>query len=133
MALHGFKHRLRWSDFKVVNKSPDGKYSANTATNISVNWKARVDSNGTWHLTQVSVSLTLNRSRMWVVRGQQTDQLLAHEQVHYDINAIAARTLESRLRSLQGDRSQSAKDAVEAIWNELSGDVTADGRVVTEG
>lgn len=133
MALHGFNYRLRWSDFKTVAKRPDGKSDAQTVTNIGVKWQSTTGPDGNWRLTKVIVSVILNRSQMWVVRGKQTSDLLAHEQVHYDISAIAARTLESRLITLSGDRLQKPADAVGAVWSNIGGEVTADGRVVMQG
>jgi hypothetical protein len=51
-------------------------------------------------LTSVTVNVTLNAGAMWVVRGQQTDALLRHEQGHYDIVALLARDLYNNLISL---------------------------------
>ena len=48
-------------------------------------------------------------------REKQSTALLKHEQMHYDIAAIAARELEKRLWRLKGDRSRSLDEAYESL------------------
>ena len=64
--------------------------------------------------------------------------LLSHEQGHYDIYAIAARTLQTRLESLSGDRSQSFNKTSDAIVRSIIGKATRrtgrhKGIIVQEG
>jgi len=50
--------------------------------------------------------LSLDRRETWVVRGKERAELLSHEQRHYDISAVAARTLRAKLSGLKGNGSQ---------------------------
>src|SRR5579862_9695618 len=117
MALHGLVHRLRWSDYRRVREAPDGDGDAQTLMHFR--FATRSDQN--WHLTAVSVVLKLDAQGTWVIRGKETAPLLAHEQVHFDISAIAARTLESRLRALGGDSAQDANSAARGLQDDIFG------------
>ena len=132
MAVHGLHRKLRWSDFRKIHESTNG-FDAQTFTNISVQTRFAFNGQGNWRVTRVNVTLSLNQRETWVVRGREKPDLLAHEQRHYDIAAVAARTLEQRLNDLHGDRATTARETVNQITNDILGERTADGRVISRG
>jgi hypothetical protein len=132
MAVHGLHRKLRWSDFRKIHESPNG-HDAQTFTNISVQTRFSFNGQANWRVTRVNVTLSLNQLETWVVRGREQSDLLAHEQRHYDISAVAARTLEQRLNDLHGDRSQNPQEMINQISNDILGERTADGRVISRG
>src|SRR5690348_8670826 len=121
MALHGFTRHLRWSDFTKVKESLDGEHDAKTYSEIKSAVRSVVYPDGTWKVNRVSVTLSFVHAKSWVVIGKQSSALLKHEQMHYDIAAIAARELEKRLWRLKGDRSRSLDDAYAALNAEILG------------
>ncbi len=133
MALHGFNRRLRWSDFTKVRKSLDGEHDASTFTEISARYSYIRQGSGNWKLTRVSVTVAFNSTKSWVVIGKESKDLLNHEQMHYNIAAIAGRELEGKLAGLKGDASQSPDDAVTALSRDVIGEQDADGQMVARG
>lgn len=133
MAVAGFGRQLRWSDFTTVPQSLDGKHDAATAYEIRHQCRYITESNGRWRLTRISVSLTLNSTKSWIVAGKATDELLRHEQKHYDIASVAARQLEARLKGLRGDSSTSPADAVTAVVRAVAGEQDANGNITVRG
>ena len=133
MALHGFGRHLRWADFSKVPKSLDGDSDAVTSTAINEKYRFVTYPDGTWKVTNVSVALSFNPKESWVVKGKETKQLLRHEQMHYDISAIAARELERRLTGLKGDKSQTPEEAANAISRKIIGERDASGQTVLSG
>ncbi len=124
MALHGFGRHLRWSDFPKVAVSRDGEHDASTSTQINADCRYATYPNGKWKIKHVSVALTFNAKESWVVEGKQTKHLLTHEQMHYNIAAIAARQLEKELAHLKGDQSDPPEDAIQAVVSRLVGDTS---------
>ena len=132
MAIHGFHRKLRWSYFRKIRESSNG-YDANTSISTNVQWSFKTDHQGNWRVTRVNVIVSLNSRETWVVRGREAQDLLAHEQRHYDIAAIAARTLEHRLAKLEGVPSQKPQATVNQLISEILGEQTADGRAISRG
>jgi hypothetical protein len=133
MALHGFRYRLRWSDFKKISRSPDPGSDAYTACEISAKYAIATKSNGDWSVTKVDVVVSVTRPQSWVVEGKESNALLKHEQAHYDIAAIAGRTLEAKLSKLKGSKQDHWRKAVDKASQEIIGERTPDGRTVSKG
>jgi predicted secreted Zn-dependent protease len=141
MALHGFKRHLRWSDFSKTSKSKDGEHDASTQTEIAFRCRFVTNPrNGEWHMTKVSVTLHMNHTNSWVVAAVAADadsksskQLLKHEQMHYDIAAIAARQLEGKLTQLRGNSSEKPDDRIRSVVEEIIGDQDAAGQITVDG
>lgn len=133
MPLHGFDYRLRWADFRKIKESMDGSHDAQVVTAITYKLKFWADPNQKWKVTSGNVVLSLRRPAMWVVKGKESAALLSHEQGHYDIAALAARTLYARLKGLSGDGSQDPNDTATKLAQEIIGEQAADGTVIASG
>ena len=57
----------------------------------------------------------MNQSASWVVRGQQTTDLLRHEQSHYDITALGACEVHNLASVLTSPRSSEINQRVQQI------------------
>ncbi len=96
---------LTWNDFKGP---PDesSKFDANTNAGLSFSWGVR-NENGEIALTY-DVKSYFNPHLSWVKINTDSDYLLKHEQLHFDISELHARKLRKRLtevdpRSLSRD------------------------------
>ncbi|MEJ7609278.1 MAG: hypothetical protein WKF37_24155 [Bryobacteraceae bacterium] len=114
-------------------KSLDGKHDAITDYEITHQAKYERTSDGGWRLTEVNVTLSIKSASSWVVTGKEGDQLLKHEQTHYEISAIAARQLEARPTGLSGDKSQKPADGVAAVARKVVGERDAMGKTTVRG
>jgi hypothetical protein len=133
MSLHGFGRKLHWRDFKVVPKSRDGQFDAETFVNLSYKIRIKSKLDGTFFVSKVSVTVSFNPLHSWVVKGKQTDDLLKHEQAHYEIAAIGARTIEAKLSALTADTPEDLKSAADDLFHQIAGGTSADGRVTADG
>ena len=95
MALKGWPRTIGWNEFKPLPSRPRG---ATVAAHIDSNWhnppgeKFRfVHERNGWRLDNVNLVVVINSHRTWVVRGQETPELLQHEQGHWDITGLIAR------------------------------------------
>jgi hypothetical protein len=119
MALHGLGRQLSWKDYRKVETSPDGN---DAGTHIDTSHNGRwINSGKGWAFKHVTVGVTINPQKSWVVAGQESDELLRHEQIHYQIAAIAARQLERELSKLKGDASMNPDRAYDQTVTKIIG------------
>jgi|GEM_PF-615927 len=78
---------LRWSDFKGVpdNNSP---YAAMTSWNLKVSMKSKSTNGGPANIQELDIALEFNPKKSWVKTGKANDELLKHEQGHFDIGRL---------------------------------------------
>ncbi len=96
-------HPLTWDDFQGEPPVVPGEEGARIAVRfgfafeylpsfdpLSGRWKA--------HLTKVTVTNVMDRSKSWVLPVQKTPELLNHEQKHFDLNEVYRRLAEAELQ-----------------------------------
>lgn len=109
MAVQGFKYSLSWeTDFTEVDSAPAGftDRSARTKASIALDpsLKGRKDASTSEYYfdeSSIKVSVKAVKADSWVVKGLQSDKLLKHEQMHYNISALGGRDLERKLKNLR--------------------------------
>jgi len=110
--------QLTWSDFKgKVPEKP--KNDAETATGLSYDFSTAMAQNGKdkWKATFSSLegTISLDRCESWVKPDAKSEDLLKHEQGHYDISECWAREFNKALQALKnklmgsGNSSQAAE------------------------
>jgi hypothetical protein len=91
--------KLNWADFQST--APGGhNFAAYTFTIITMEYE--VLERGTQIHPRFTVRSAFQRSKSWVDRKDplaQTPEILAHEQLHFNISEITARDLRKKLRS----------------------------------
>jgi hypothetical protein len=116
MPLNNFNRTLSWADFNQQLGQPGG---ANEYAQIHPDMApsnfvlARVRNAVT--ITDVTIDLSLIAGDCWVVTSRKTNDLLKHEQGHYDILAISAREFFNALIGM----SASTTDALQRRVNQL--------------
>lgn len=128
MAPHGFRRTLRWADFREVNQSPDPPHTARTVAPFRTsNFIIRKRAGGKYAIDPHSLTTTvsIDSQASWRVKGQQTADLLRHEQGHYNISALASRDLLADLLAIEGDDVAEVQSAA----NDL---VTAEQQLVNQ-
>jgi hypothetical protein len=111
IVLLGWPRTLKWDDFEKVSKPkkmPEklGWRASLESTAFNRAWTSvRITPGrektktllGTYRLKDLSVNVGLDALNTWVVQGQDTPTLLAHEQGHFNIAGLIARELHWRL------------------------------------
>jgi hypothetical protein len=93
--------RLTWSDFKG-DPDPHSTNAALTSSNINIEFG--YDEDG----FQYSIKCSFDQNRSWV--RIQTNDVLAHEQGHFDIAEIYARRLNKLMKAYRFNAKTAGKD-----------------------
>ncbi len=102
----GIPRQISWQgNFTRVQNSLQGNADAYTSVDFrpTYRYSSRPDRSGKHRLTNVRVTVDINRNRSWYVSGRDTTLLLRHEQGHYSITFLVARNLCRRLLELEWD------------------------------
>ncbi|MTI31552.1 DUF922 domain-containing protein, partial [Xanthovirga aplysinae] len=94
--------KLQWKDFKGA---PDPKSEFSALTNAVLNYKYRAGILEDKIDLSFEVSCYFEKRFSWVKKGHEKPELLAHEQLHFDITELYARILRKRLE--QGEYTPS--------------------------
>ncbi len=86
---------LTWDDFKPVSRNASS-FKAQTYSGIRYSLE---DRNGKVY---IDVEAYFDPEESWVVKGSNTNYLLNHEQLHFDITELHARKLRQELMDVQG-------------------------------
>ncbi len=106
--LRGYPRTLTWADFRRVNQSLSPPYHAQTSSRYSWRYSTVRLVGGVYKLNGVQVQVRVDRNGSWVVSSwlqnasaQDKQDLLRHEQGHFDITGLIARDLCRDLLSLE--------------------------------
>jgi hypothetical protein len=89
---------LSWNDFKGT-PDENSQHDANTYWNINYGFKGISFKGDTAKITGFSATLTLNENLSWIKSEKQTNNLLKHEQGHFDLGLICQREIIRELNS----------------------------------
>lgn len=109
--------KLSWIDFQG---KPDHKvpFHANTSSGILYSWSLRTSGDDQEFLYEVVTGFYPGSS--WVKEGKESDHLLAHEQLHFDITELHARKLREALAKYK--LGKNPKRELEALYNKINRD-----------
>lgn len=97
---------LQWHDFKGKPEATDKIHGAVTYAGLDV----EVEDNSPIRFSVVAI---FDQQRSWVHPEKKDAQLLAHEQLHFDIAAVYAYKLEQKLNSLRNKwNRETVKDLI---------------------
>jgi predicted secreted Zn-dependent protease len=125
MALTGFNHNVRWNEFRTRGTRPAGvnEDAQIKTTTVAGGFRWHQRSGEDCHVTNVDIGLSVDRSRTWVVTGHQSDDLLRHEQGHYDITALGTRELYNRVLQLTAPECSDLSERVQQIQAEIQAEI----------
>ena len=86
--------KLSWEDFRGT-PLPSAGFVASTNTGISFGYSFSIDEDDI--KVKYSVESFFNPEKSWFIPGQVSQNVLNHEQVHFDISELHARKLRKRL------------------------------------
>lgn len=114
MAVQGMKYTLSWNtDFTEVENAPAGFSNRSARTKADVTLDPQMiakrdskDSDYYFKPDTVKVIIKMDKTSSWVVKDLNSDPLLKHEQIHYNISALGGRDLERKLLALRDPSGQ---------------------------
>lgn len=95
--------QLSWKNFKA---KPRATSPYHALTNSGISFETTYE-NGVMNIT---VLCTFNPLESWVKPDKKSDELLKHEQVHFDITELYARKLRKALKEFKWERSTLERD-----------------------
>jgi hypothetical protein len=103
--LTGWPRSLTWDDFPEISSRPAGESEdAQIAVEMRPGRLAYIQEDGEYRLGEMDFNTVINRNATWVVGSARTDELLAHEQGHYDIGGLCYRDMVAEIRGLRNAR-----------------------------
>ena len=82
------ERKLTWDDF---SGSIDLASPFIATTHSSINYSYTWANNNNGHTLILNITHVFNKAKSWIKPDGETDDLLAHEQLHFDINELFAR------------------------------------------
>jgi hypothetical protein len=110
--------KLSWEDFK-------GEPKEHTPYSAACNWQ--IDYHYKYDLSSGNVELTFNvqsyfnQMNSWSKKSEETEALLSHEQLHFDIAEVHARELRKRFSERKFDKSN-FKQEISKVFREVLDD-----------
>jgi predicted secreted Zn-dependent protease len=98
-------NRLTWKQFKPVASIPGSSEEAQISSQTSQPRRLRPEktSNGRFRLPSYTIAVGIDPNQTLVLKSaNQTNELLQHEQGHYDLLILLTRALARKLESLDG-------------------------------
>ncbi len=121
---------ITWDDFQGDPPEDPGEEAAQIFMELGYSFECSLTfdrGTGKWkaHLTKVTTTNTMDRSKSWVVPDQKTPELLNHEQKHFDLNEVYRRLLDAELQKLvckleaTGNTKEEAEEKLGRMLNEV--------------
>ena len=121
MPLNNFTYTLSWSDFTQLPSRPSSNdEDAQIHPEISFSkFKLAKKGRGVT-ISDVDVDIHLVLNDCWVVSAQMSNDLLKHEQGHYDILAISAREIYNELLKTSAANTNDLQVKVKEVHKKMA-------------
>lgn len=106
---------INWEDFKAA-PNPSSPFDAEA--NSGVRYTYSYTTKGNTAQVNFEVHSFFNAHQSWIKTQKQTDFLLAHEQLHFDISELHARKLKKAFSEYKF--SKTPKKEIEKIFNKIN-------------
>lgn len=110
------EHPLTWNDFKGTPETGN-PFDANTNSGISYSWSLKLSVKETDFLYSVETYFYPDLS--WVIPDKKSNDLLAHEQLHFDITELHARKLRKAMRNYKLPEQEKIKEELKKIYRDI--------------
>lgn len=115
-TLTGWPRNIGWREFTEIDSRPaDEKEDAEIHAEANLGKEVGICPDGDKiRLGAFTVKLSVLKENSWVVKGTQADDLLSHEQGHYDLAGLYARKLMRELEAIRADDAPELQELVTA-------------------
>lgn len=119
MSLNNFNYLVSWSDFTRVSARPtneDEDAYIHTRMHLSYQMGGRGRST---IISSAEVNVLIVTSDCWVVSSEANDELLRHEQGHFDIQALVAREFYNQVIALTAATDRAMQRLISQLQTRL--------------
>jgi hypothetical protein len=119
MALNNFTHAVAWSEFTDFPvRPPNEDEDANISTHMSLSYTmGRKGRSVIVDTAEVDIVVVSDDS--WIVSSKKTNDLLRHEQGHFDIQALIAREFYNSIFTLTGSSADDLRTKLNSLQARL--------------
>jgi len=96
--------RTHFTEIQASRNPPDDAFTQ-ARFNPTANWSGKPGADNKFRFTDVKVTVAMNPGASWVVAGKQDPVLLNHEQGHYTLTWLKARSLCRKLLEAEFDKA----------------------------
>ncbi len=121
-SLYAGNHQILWSDqFRLTWDDFQGtadkqrRAGVQAATQVSIVLNTRTESNQ----AHFAVSCYFEKARSWTI-NRESDYLLAHEQLHFNIAEVFTRKLRQRLQQLKNLNHLNFESRVQQVYRDVN-------------
>ncbi len=142
MAVTRWPRSLAWSEFTEIGTRPSGEdedAQVSISTDLPTSGIRVLREGSGVRIDEIEVPLVVQPTETWVVRGTKTDDLLSHEQGHFDMAGLVAWELYRRIMATRAPNAAELKRQIDAHvarartkLHGLSGSATEVGTYDTE-
>jgi len=108
------ERKLVWSDFRATRKPP-GKVPAALST-CGFGFEATEENH---RVVSVEIHVTFYQDKSWKNPQHQTDDVLSHEQIHFDITELMGRNFHKEILSLKA-KGKLSQRTLKKIYDRIS-------------
>ncbi len=118
MSVTGWPRRIAWSEFSEISTRPEGE-EENAQIDVRISPPGSgiqvVRDGRQVRIDDIEVPVSVEASDTWVVAGTKTDDLLSHEQGHYDISGLVATELYGKLLAARAATAAALAERLNAL------------------
>jgi hypothetical protein len=115
MSLTNFNNTISWGDFTQMPSRPSGE-TEDAFIKTGMPFKYDMKSVGRAVMVEnLEIDVAILSNSSWVVSSERTDELLKHEQGHFDIAALTAREFYDKAQLIKGKSSDDLTKKVNAL------------------
>ncbi len=111
------KNKLDWSDFRG---EPDENSDFDSAVNTGISYQWTIVSKDDERIKlKYEIESFCYPALSWVKKGQSTDYLLAHEQLHFDISELHARIIRKKFKDYKPSTDKNIKKDLNRMYKRV--------------
>jgi Bacterial protein of unknown function (DUF922) len=118
-----FNKTIAWTDFTEKTVSPTQGRSAFTQAKWPFSFDIDKNADGKYIAKNVKVTVGMDTVKSWVVKDDESDSLLNHEQGHYNITALGARDFLNGVMDLEADTAKELQKAINDLQSSTQSEI----------
>jgi hypothetical protein len=109
--------KLAWSDF-TGKPDPNSSFFAYTWWKLSYSYSGTEPDADSVRVKNFDAKLQLDKEKSWVKKGRETDELLVHEQGHFNVGILCVREMVATMNAKRFPR-EGLQAAIQSTFNEV--------------